>query len=164
MRRNKNVRSGSRPGNLPVIDPRYSCFSLRPARSRIHRWGVFACESIPAGRKVIEYTGERIGRVENRRRFFREWRRGGERRICRARVNSYRFVDGSRGGSGAEFINHSCKPNLRWRRVLGHLLLFSRRMIRRGEELTLDYAFRKDGPRVPCRCRAFACRGTINLR
>jgi len=36
--------------------------------SRIHRWGVFAQERIPARRKAIEYTGERVSRREAKRR------------------------------------------------------------------------------------------------
>ena len=41
---------------------------MRLARSKIHRWGVYATEFIPARRKVIEYTGERISRRETKRR------------------------------------------------------------------------------------------------
>ena len=43
----------------PHLDPRFTCFGMKLARSKIHRWGVYATERIPAGRKVIEYTGER---------------------------------------------------------------------------------------------------------
>jgi SET domain-containing protein len=39
----------------------------------------------------------------------------------------------------------------------------SKRAIRRGEELTIDYRFDKKVERVPCRCGAKACRGVINL-
>ena len=39
-------------------------------RSLIHRSGVRAGENIPAGRRVIEDAGERIGRAEARRRFL----------------------------------------------------------------------------------------------
>jgi len=59
----------SRPtGGTPRIDPRFACFRLRLAESRIHRWGVYAEERIPPRRKVIEYTGERISRKETKRR------------------------------------------------------------------------------------------------
>jgi len=145
------------------IDPRFACFRLRVGRSRVHRLGVFSCEPIPAGRKVIEYTGERISRVEIRRRFLRAWR-SRDRRIYLAFTGAYWALDGSRGGSGAELINHSCDPNLCCKRGPRRLFFFSRRKIRPGEELTLDYAFRRDGPPVPCRCGASACRGTINVR
>jgi uncharacterized protein len=145
------------------IDPRFASFRLRVGRSRVHGRGVFACQPIPSGRRVIEYTGERISRWETRRRFLKAWRSRSPR-IYLARLNLYWAVDGSSGGSGAELINHSCDPNLDWRRSHGHLYFFSRRRIRRGEELTLDYAFRKDGPAVPCRCGAPSCRGTINVK
>lgn len=148
----------------PAIDTRCACFRLRLRRSRIHGWGVYAAEIIPAGRKVIEYTGERISRVENRRRFVRAWTRGGDRAIYLASVDPYWSIDGARGGSGAERINHSCEPNVKMRRIRHQLFFFSLRRIRAGEELTVDYRFRKDGPRIPCRCGAPTCRGTINLR
>jgi SET domain-containing protein len=73
------------------------------------------------------------------------------------------MLDGAVGGSGAELINHCCEPNLRTRRILGHIFYFSRRRIRRGDELTLDYRFSKKAPQVVCRCGSPSCRGTINL-
>jgi SET domain-containing protein len=45
----------------------------------------------------------------------------------------------------------------------GHILYMSLRPIRKGEELTVDYHFSKDVERVPCKCGAPQCRGTINL-
>jgi hypothetical protein len=45
----------------------------------------------------------------------------------------------------------------------GHILYMSKRAIRRGEELTVDYRFDKDIGRVRCRCGAKTCRGVINL-
>jgi len=52
----------------PAIDPRFACFRLAIRESKIHRRGVYAEEPIPARRKVIEYTGERISRRETKRR------------------------------------------------------------------------------------------------
>src|ERR1035438_793013 len=52
----------------PAIDPRYAQFKLSIRESKIHRRGVYAGEAIPARRKVIEYTGERISRRETKRR------------------------------------------------------------------------------------------------
>ena len=45
----------------------------------------------------------------------------------------------------------------------GHILYMSKRAIRRGEELTVDYRFGKDIGEVKCRCGAKSCRGVINL-
>jgi uncharacterized protein len=147
----------SKNGNRPHIDRAYTRFRLRLAPSKIHRWGVYAEQFIPRGRKVIEYTGERISRRETKRR-------------ADASVFTYLFtldaywtLDGSVGGSGAEYINHSCEPNLVARVQRGHILYMSRRDIRRGEELTVDYHFDKKVEKVPCHCGALKCRGTINL-
>jgi len=145
------------------VDRRFAPRRLRIKRSGIHGFGVFALLAIPKGAKVIEYTGEHIARAETRRRFVKAWL-SRQKRLYLARVDLYWAIDGGRGGSGAELINHSCDPNLAWRVRRGRLFFFSRRRIRRGEELTLDYAFRADGPRVPCNCGAPACRGTINVR
>src|SRR5207244_7014258 len=89
----------------PAIDPSYTCFRLEIRESRIHRRGVFTLERIPANRKVIEYTGEKISRRETKRR-------GSGRHTYLFTLDNYWTVDGARGGSGAEIINHSCDPNL----------------------------------------------------
>lgn len=144
-------------GNRPHIDPAHASFRLRLARSSIHRWGVYASEFIPAGRKVIEYLGERISRRETKRRADLN------DLTYLFTLDAYWTLDGSVGGSGAEYINHSCDPNLVARILKGHILYMSRRDIRPGEELTVDYHFDKKVAKVPCRCGAAKCRGTINL-
>ena len=124
--------------------------------SKIHRWGIIADEDIPANRKVIEYTGERVARREAKIRAWRPLN-------YIFTLDSYWSLDGSVGGSGAEFINHSCDPNLESRILKGHILYYSKRPIRKGEELTVDYHFGADEELVPCSCGAKKCRGTINL-
>jgi hypothetical protein len=141
----------------PRIDTCFTSFALKLASSKIHRWGVYAAENIPAGRKVIEYRGERISRRETKRRA------DSSNMIYLFTLDRYWTLDGSVGGSGAEYINHSCEPNLVARIIRGHILYFSCRAIRSGEELTVDYHFDKTVERVPCHCGALKCRGTINL-
>jgi SET domain-containing protein len=140
----------------PRIDPRYSCYRMEIRRSSIHRWGVFALEPIPARRKVIEYTGERINRRETKRRSERAL-------IYLFELNPYWCVDGAVGGSGAELINHSCEPNLFSAVMKGHIIYMSRHAVKPGEELTVDYRFAKDMEKVQCKCGSAKCRGTINL-
>ena|SRR5579863_4616991 len=141
----------------PVIDPRYACFRLSIRESRIHRRGVYALERIPPRRKVIEYTGERISRRETARR--------GQGDITYLfTLDNYWTIDGAFGGSGAEIINHSCDPNLYTWIFKGHILYMSKRIIRPGEELTVDYLFSDKIEEVKCRCGARNCRGTINLK
>jgi SET domain-containing protein len=141
----------------PSIDPSYACFRLAIRKSRIHERGVYALERIPARRKVIEYTGERISRRETKRR-------GDGRFTYLFTLDDYWTIDGAVGGSGAEIINHSCTPNLRSCIMRGHILYVSLREIRKGEELTVDYRFGKNVPRVNCRCGSDGCRGTINVK
>jgi SET domain-containing protein len=140
----------------PAIDPRFACFRLAIRESKIHRRGVYAEEPIPARRKVIEYTGERISRRETKRR-------GDGPVTYLFTLDDYWTLDGAVGGSGAEIINHSCDPNLYSCIMKGHILYLSQRAIKPGEELTVDYRFAKEIERVRCRCGAPACRGTINL-
>jgi SET domain-containing protein len=143
-----------RASPVPKINPEYCCFRLSIGRSKIHRWGIYADAPIPANRKVIEYTGEKIGPREATRRGS----------------TPYLFVlddrwtlDGAVGGSGAEFINHSCQPNLVTRIMKGHILYMSLRPIRKGEELTVDYNYDDTDETMRCGCGARKCRGTINL-
>ncbi len=141
---------------------RLSAFPLLIRRSRIDRFGVFARQSIPPRRKVIEYAGEKVTIAEARRRFARILRQRGTKRFYFFRLNSRWSVDGAVGGSGAELINHSCSPNLFVRRSSGRIFYYARRRIRKGEELTLDYRFPTKTIRVPCHCGSPHCRGTIN--
>ena len=149
--------ASSLTNSAPSIDPKFTAFRLRLGQSKIHRWGVYAGEPIPKSHKVIEYTGERISRRETKKRCD-------ERELNYLfTLDSYWTLDGSVGGSGAEYINHSCDPNCEARIVRGHIIYFSLRDIRKGEELTVDYHFDADVEKVPCGCQALKCRGTINL-
>ncbi len=154
------TESAGRPratSQLPRIDEQYANFGMKLAPSRIHRWGVYATERIPANRKVIEYTGEKISRKETKRRAQ------STDLIYLFTLDAYWTIDGSVGGSGAEYINHSCEPNLAARIIKGHILYMSLRPIKRGEELTVDYRFDKRVQKIPCKCGSLSCRGTINL-
>lgn len=128
---------------------------MRIRRSKIHRWGVYTDQDIPANRRVIEYTGEKISYREAHRRW----------------PTSYIFlldnrwmIDGAVGGSGAEFINHSCEPNLAAEIVKGRIFYVSLRPIKKGEELTIDYNYDHSDERMICLCGAKNCRGTINQK
>ncbi len=141
-----------------------SKFKLRVRYSGIHRLGVFAGEQIPAGRKVIEYAGERISRRETRRRFLEGSNGRSSRLNYLAQLTSYWTIDGAVDGNGAELINHSCDPNLKLGRIRNRIWTVSKRKIRGGEELAYDYKFSKNGERVRCRCGSPKCRGTINQK
>ena len=143
------------PDARPVLNPA-ACFSaLHHARSPIHRWGIFASEPIACGRRVIEYRGERVSPQEAARRSLRT-------QLYLFYLNPTQQIDGAIGGSGAEYINHSCEPNLRAAVSRRRLYLLSLRRIEAGEELLLDYRITSNGPRLPCHCNAASCRGFLN--
>jgi SET domain-containing protein len=141
----------------PVLDSQHVCFAMEIRPSRIHRYGVYALERIPARRKVIEYTGERISRRETKRR-------GQGPFTYLFTLDNYWTIDGAVGGSGAEIINHCCDPNLFTCILKGHILYMSKRVILPGEELTVDYRFSDKFDIVRCKCGARRCRGTINIK
>ena len=137
----------------PEMDARHCRFALRVGRSPIHRWGVFAEEPIPAARRVVEYVGERITDDEAAEQE--------REHVYLFDIGGGMMIDGAVGGSGAQYINHSCEPNLIARLQRGHIWYSSLRPIEPGEELTVDY--RLDADEVfPCGCGAEACRGFMN--
>ncbi len=143
------------PDARPSLHP-MACFcALRYERSPIHRWGIFAAEPIAAGRRVIEYTGQRVSPQEAARRTLRS-------QLYLFYLSPTQQIDGAIGGSGAEYINHSCEPNLRAAVSRRRLYLLSVRAIEAGEELLLDYRINADGLRLPCHCGAASCRGYLN--
>lgn len=139
----------------PVVDPKYCCYRLRVAESKIHRWGLYADEDIPANRKVIEYRGEKIGPREAKRRTATPYL---------FVLDDYWTLDGGVGGSGAEMVNHSCEPNLVSRIMKGHIIYMTLRPIRKGEELTIDYNYDETDETMRCECGHQNCRGIINRK
>ncbi|HEU5236106.1 MAG TPA: SET domain-containing protein-lysine N-methyltransferase [Pyrinomonadaceae bacterium] len=124
-------------------------------KSPINGQGCFATISFKKGRKIAEYTGERIPDMEARRRSHRA-----KLRICD--IDGRWSIDGSRGGNGTHYINHSCEPNAFIKTLYGHVLFFALRDIRAGEEITVDYELTLHPDSKRCRCGAASCRGTIN--
>jgi uncharacterized protein len=145
------------PSEVRVVDPRFTPFKLAIRKSRIHGYGVYAEEQIPAHRKVIEYTGERLNRKQAKQRDR------GDLTYLFA-VDNYWTLDGAVGGSGAELINHCCEPSLISRVMRGHIIYMSLRVIVPGEELTVDYNFAMSTGRDNCVCGAAKCRGIMQKK
>jgi SET domain-containing protein len=129
--------------------------SVRVRRSGIEGRGVVAARDIPARRLLEDLTRPlvRYSRVPQ----------PGERGYGHA-------IQVSRGwwllldGSPFYYLNHSCTPNTRVRFAGTRVTLWSAARIRRGEELTLDYAtvaFRDDPYEFACRCGATRCRRLV---
>jgi SET domain-containing protein len=135
--------------NLKLAD------GLSIRKSPINGRGCFATALFKRGQKIAEYTGERISDLEAQRRAGRA-----KLRICD--IDGRFSLDGSRGGNGTHYINHSCRPNAYMKTLYGHVLFFALRDIRRGQEITVDYEDTLHPDTKRCRCRAPNCRGTIN--
>ena len=136
----------------PVIDPRYAFFNLAIRESKIHRRGVYALERIPARRKVIEYTGEKISRRETKRR--------GDGDITYLfTLDDYWTLDGAFGGSGAEIINHSCEPNA----FLRDREMVALTCIEPWQQITFNYNTTEYDMAQPfaCQCGSRSCAGEI---
>jgi SET domain-containing protein len=125
-------------------------------KSPIDGKGCFATQLFPKGKKIAEYTGERISRREVARRT----RTRRKHRVCA--IDLYWSIDGARGGNGTHYINHSCQPNCYMRTTRGHLLFMALRDIQPGEEITCDYISTHHPDTYRCRCKSPDCRGTIN--
>jgi SET domain-containing protein len=130
---------------------------IRVGRSKIDGRGCFATRRFHKWEKIAELTGERVSRVEAARRMR------GKRRLHICATDPYWGIDGSRGGNGSQFVNHSCRPNSFVRILHGHVIFFALRDIEPGEEITLDYVESYHPDDYRCRCGVDGCRGTINL-
>jgi SET domain-containing protein len=108
-------------------------------KSKISGLGLFAGENIGWGKKIIEYTGEKISNKEAARRL----------RFNATIGVTYIFeldkkysVDGLVGGNESRLINHSSKnPNCTATRTKRKIFIVSYDDIKKGDELTFDYGF-----------------------
>ena len=128
---------------------------LEIRKSAIDGQGCFSLVLFRRGRKIAEYTGERISNAEANRRAQRR-----RLRICA--INNRWSLDGSKGGNGTHYINHSCEPNSYMKILYGHILFLALRDIHPGEEITIDYESTLHPNSKRCTCGAPLCRTTIN--
>jgi hypothetical protein len=151
------VRRSSRPPAAPS--------PIIATASAIHGRGVRARVTIPDGTRIVEYTGERIGKAESRRREAQRLARqgrGGDASVYIFTLNARHDLDGRTHRNVARLINHACTPNCRAEIVGGRIWIIARRDIALGEELTFDYGFPFAEWRLhPCRCGTKRCPGFI---
>ena len=126
------------------------------ARSRIDGNGCFATAKFCQDQQIAEYIGERISLAEAERRR----RAPGKKSICD--VDPEWSIDGSRGGNGTQYVNHSCEPNSYLVISEGRVFLHALREIIPGEEITIDYLYELKLDEVECRCRMATCLERIN--
>jgi len=139
-------------------------FAVRP--SPIQGLGGFATRSLPCGTRVVEYAGERITHAEADARH--DDARTPRHHTFLFTVDRRTVIDAAIGGGPARFLNHSCAPNCAPVIEAGRVFIVALRDIEAGEELTYDYAYRREGSadedlpgRYACRCGVLRCRGTL---
>ncbi len=69
---------------------------------------MFATETIPKNKRIIDYAGEKISNRESLKREARYLDKG---HIWCFKLTNRTVIDAGVGGNIARFINHSCKPN-----------------------------------------------------
>ncbi|CAO3636118.1 unnamed protein product [Cunninghamella blakesleeana] len=150
-------------------------------RTKKKGWGVRATVDIKERTFVEQYIGEVISQAEGDRRgkiydkmgtsylFDMDLAEGDQNLSVKHVIDSYIY------GNASHFFNHSCNPNLA---VYGtfydsadptfhRLAFFSKRHIKRGEELTFDYCGNADlgadvSTKIQCGCGAKECRKWIH--
>jgi uncharacterized protein len=130
-------------------------------KSGVHGQGVYALLSIPEGRRIIEYKGERVSWEAapddyNDPHTFNFGLENGE------------VINPEVGGNDARWINHSCNPNCEAVEEDDRVFIYAIRDIRAGDELLYDYQLEIDEPiteaskkKFACHCGASNCRGTM---
>jgi uncharacterized protein len=142
-------------------------FEIR--NSQIAGKGAFALQRIPAKKRLIEYTGERVSHEVADKRYEEEEAKGNTHTVLFA-VDDKIVIDAGVDGNDARFFNHSCDPNCTSRIVRKRVYLYTLREIMPGEELVYDYEIPNEGEseeealrKYPCHCGSDNCRRTLLL-
>ncbi|KXS18345.1 SET domain-containing protein [Gonapodya prolifera JEL478] len=138
---------------------------LRFGRSRIHNWGLFAQEPVDAGDIVVEYIGQLIRqRVADQREH--QYLSSGIGSSYLFRVDEDTIIDATKMGNLARFINHSCDPNCNAKIInldgQKKIVIYAKKDIEEGDEITYDYKFPLEAEKLPCYCGSKNCRGSLN--
>ncbi|KAK6745878.1 hypothetical protein RB195_012158 [Necator americanus] len=138
---------------------------IKFARSRIHGWGLYAMEAIAPDDMIVEYVGQKVrNTVADVREKAYERRGIGSSYLFR--IDDTTVIDATRMGNFARFINHSCQPNCYAKVVTvdgdKRIVIYSKTLINKGDEITYDYKFPIEDDKVDCLCGAPNCRGTLN--
>uniref|UniRef100_T1GRQ2 Histone-lysine N-methyltransferase n=1 Tax=Megaselia scalaris TaxID=36166 RepID=T1GRQ2_MEGSC len=127
-------------------------------------FGLIAMENIASGTFVIEFVGEIIDLLEYKRRLAIQ---GSEKNFdyyFMTLENQY-YIDASRKGNIARFIEHSCDPNCETQKwfVNGttRIGIFAIKDILKDQELTYNYRLQCTGPKRKCLCKSSNCIGFI---
>ncbi|RLN74172.1 hypothetical protein BBJ28_00012325 [Nothophytophthora sp. Chile5] len=135
-------------------------------KSSIHGYGLFLKEAVGEGQMIVEYQGQMIGQsvADERERRYEEQGIGS---CYMFRLDENTIIDATRCGNLARFINHSCDPKAFARVVVVEggekkIVIFAKRAIAVGDEVTYDYKFPIEDEAIRCDCSAPNCIGRMN--
>ncbi len=135
--------------------PSYQKFAVEVRDSAIDGQGAFASEPVPPKVKIGEIRGEAISVEEARIRATRS------ERIMIVELSARRAIDFGRSTDPMRYTNHSCQPNAELVIRNGRVEFFSRRAIRAGDEITVDYGETHHEGTLACRCGQPGCIGFL---
>lgn len=132
-------------------------------------WGIRSKQAIKKDTFILEYIGEVVNENEYKERMRTQYKN--DTHHYGLHLHGALILDGHRQSNECRFANHSCQPNCvmqKWSVCgLWRMVLFARRDILPGEELTFDYKFtlfdsfnRYEGQ--VCRCESVNCRGVMS--
>ena len=110
----KKCEAGSACQNQKIRNREYVPMKVLKTENR--GFGVVTTKDVPAGSFVIEYVGDLIDTKEFNKRM-NEKIRNKEKEFYFLTVEADLYVDAEPAGNVARFINHSCKPNCKSRKV-----------------------------------------------
>ncbi|KAH8949440.1 hypothetical protein BDL97_10G032300 [Sphagnum fallax] len=129
--------------------------------------GLLADQDIKEGEFVIDFPGELLSDKDAESRAHAYNEAGLKKYIIS--LDGLEFIDATRKGSVARFINHSCEPNCMARkcRISGEVRigLFALKDITAGTELSCNYNFlgHRVG-KIRCQCGAPSCSGFQGMK
>ena len=134
----KNLRWGL----YPQLVARYKSKIKIEKVLEIGSYGGFATGSLSSGEFIIEYAGVYYSNVDALNEAVRKKKASPGYAF---EVDGNTYIDGSKKGNYARFLNHSCKPNCevelyKDERGRSRLGVFAKVAITPGDELTFEYA------------------------
>ena len=103
-------------------------------------YGLFSQNSIKKNEFIIEYVGEIIDKKECDRRLQNDYKNN--RNFYIMNIGKY-YIDPTRKGNNARFINHSCDPNCIAKMIKVNnqdcVGIYSVKKIEKNEEITFNY-------------------------
>jgi uncharacterized protein len=115
--------------------------------------GLFTAQAIKQGRRIIQYTGEKITKAESDKRLA-------EGNVYIFALNERYDIDAQAHRHTARYINHSCDPNCHVEKTSRTIWIVASRDIQAGEELTYNYGYElTETPPHPCTCGVQNCCG-----